>query len=211
MDNPYRTMLIVEGEEEEDYWCRLQNLGLILSRRELLIVNAHSISKIPAVFDNKYRLSARYPIFVFCDTDEGYERVKKTVDDIIGEGAHKRLVYFASPCSMTVWLAHFSMGKLKTIASVNKKKNGELLRSLGVSFTGIYDAKKEQREQIMKQITVANFENMKRLVSTLPATDKSSPATNILELLAILSPNEHSRLDEVIAEIQAIEKTSMSE
>ena len=50
MNQHFRIALLVEGEEEEDYWRRLQNLGLILDEKRLAVINAKSINKIPAKF-----------------------------------------------------------------------------------------------------------------------------------------------------------------
>ena len=59
MNPHFRIALLVEGEEEEAYWRRLQNLGLILDEKRLTVINAKSINKIPAKFHEKYA-SGRY-------------------------------------------------------------------------------------------------------------------------------------------------------
>ena len=197
--------LITEGEEEFDYWTRLQNLGLILDHSLLKIINAKSISKIPPKFQDAYVSNRYYLTLVFCDTDEGFQRVKDSIDDWVGLGASKLLLYFASPCSMTVWLAHFSKQRLIITKTVNKKKNGFLLKELGVSFPGDYDAKEVQRAEIMRQITPENYERMKALLGDLPKQEDAVPATNILELLDLLDPDNDEKREELLKELQRIE------
>lgn len=205
MNQHFRIALLVEGEEEEDYWRRLQNLGLILDEKRLTVINAKSINKIPARFHEKYASGRYYAIFVFCDTDHGYAEIKQVVENTVGEGAAAELVFFASPCSMTILLAHFSKDELVTTKTVNKKKNGALVKDLGVTFDGDYNAKEEQRSAIMKQINRQNYQRMKELISSLPQVDTQTPSTNILRLLSMIEIGGMDNLDSCLQRLNDIE------
>ena len=205
MNPHFRSALLVEGEEEEDYWRRLQNLGLILDEKRLTVINAKSINKIPAKFHEKYASGRYYAVFVFCDTDQGYAEVRRVVENTVGEGAAAELVFFASPCSMTILLAHFSKDELVTTKTVNKKKNGALLKDLGVTFDGDYDAKEEQRSAIMKQINRQNYQRMKEFISSLSRVDTQTPSTNIVRLLSMIEIGGTDNLNSCLQRLNAIE------
>ena len=127
------------------------------------------------------------------------------VENTVGEGAAAELVFFASPCSMTILLAHFSKDELVITKTVNKKKNGALLKDLGVTFDGDYDAKEEQRSAIMKQINRQNYQRMKELISSLPQVDTQTPSTNILRLLSMIEIGGTDNLDSCLQRLNAIE------
>ena len=86
---------------------------------------------------------------------------------------------------MQVVLSHFEAVKLQ---SNQKRKNRSLIKRL----TGVedYRAQEQQRDAIMKKITVDNYGALKKNIASLSNDDKKIPSTNFLTLLNYLESDD---------------------
>lgn len=175
-----RVAIICEGFEETDYMNKLNSCGVWNPNIIVDIKNAKSIDSISSMYQyyyqNEYEL-----VVVFCDTEkEPYDqflKLKKSIDDSIGNHASDFVVYFANPCTMQIILSHFDLVRLK---NNEKSKNAKLIEKLtGVSD---YNAKESQRKAIMRKITSENYFDMKSRISKLNKDYNVVPSSNCIIL-----------------------------
>lgn len=186
----HKICIICEGDEEYDYLSRLKELRVWSKQFSVKIKNAGSIDNISAMYQNEYANDNYELVLIFCDTEitpyKQYERLKQSLTDLFGESeAAQLVVFFANPCTMQVVLSHFEAVKLQ---SNQKSKNRSLIKRL----TGVedYRAQEQQRDAIMKKITVDNYGALKKNIASLSNDDKKIPSTNFLTLLNYLESDD---------------------
>lgn len=186
----HKICIICEGDEEYDYLSRLKELQVWRKQYSVKIKKAGSIDNISAMYQNEYANDNYELVLIFCDTEitpyEQYERLKQSLTDLFGESEAAQLViFFANPCTMQVVLSHFEAVKLQ---SNQKSKNRSLIKRL----TGVedYRAQEQQRDAIMKKITVDNYGALKKNVTSLSNDDKKILSTNFLTLLNYLESDD---------------------
>lgn len=184
--NGHKICIICEGNEEYDYLFRLKELQVWRKQYSVKIKKAGSIDNISAMYQNEYANDNYELVLIFCDTEitpyEQYERLKQSLTDLFGElEAAQLVIFFANPCTMQVVLSHFKAVKLQ---SNQKSQNRSLIKRL----TGVedYRAQEQQRDAIMKKITVNNYVTLKKNIAILSDDDKKTPSTNFLTLLNYL-------------------------
>lgn len=188
--------VICEGYEEYDYFSKLIECNLFHKNYTIKLKNAMSIDNISAVYQNEFQNDNADLVLVFCDTEiEPYNQFKnllKKIDKFHNKRIAKDVVYFANPCTMQIILSHFSAVRLN---SNNKSKNSLLIKSL----TGVdeYQAKKNQRLTIMKQITSINYLVMKANLANIAVDCEVMPSTNFIGLLNKLEQADTSWISKI--------------
>lgn len=161
------------------------------------MVNANGITN---VFDNyvgEFQTGHYYLVFAFCDTDRNkviYNQIKKQVDAHYNiSNIHTKLVIFGNPCTMQIFLRHFSNSVI--LKTHSKRKNAPIIEKC----TGIpnYDAHKSQRKQLMALITQKKYKALKKNLLDLPPNDQGGSGTNILWLLNNLESEDISWVDKL--------------
>jgi hypothetical protein len=186
--NKRRVILLGEGPEEKEYLDRLKSIGIFSSNFEFIPESAAGITNISARYSEYYEDTMNYLVLIYCDTENNnndYQRLKQDIDDYFGFAASKRLLFYVSPCTMMIVLNHFAHEDEDPIplTKVSKTNSGEILVQHGVTIPAPpYDARKDQRNAIMSQITKANYRTMKDKIATFAGSDTKSPATNALTL-----------------------------
>lgn len=189
-DDTYRICIVCEGEEEFDYLSRLNELGVWSSKYIITLINAASLTSIPARYQWAYNSDNYDIVFAFCDTElEPYEQfslVKEKIKKLFGNRkAAENVIFFANPCTMQIMLLHFDFVEL---TSNSKVINKHLIEK----YTGVkeYRAREKQREDFMKFITAENYKAMKENIAMLESDPTKINSTNFLQLLNYLESDD---------------------
>lgn len=136
-------------------------------------------------------------VLVFCDTDrksfEQYIDIKRKINEFHGiDTAADNVVIYGNPCTMQIILEHWTDIRLK---SSSKKNNAPLIKE----FTGVdnYKGKANQREAIMKHITVENYQDMCARVSRMADKDTDIGSSNFDRLMKYLEGNNTGWIEEI--------------
>lgn len=179
--NGERILIICEGYEESEYLNRLKSLRVWDGNFCIEIENAKSIDNIFAKYQYKYANGNYKLIFIFCDTEmhpyEQFISLKNRIDDMHGNKASSKVLFFSNPCTMQIILSHFEKVSLRTNS---KSGNGQLIERLA----GIcdYRATEPQRTKLLKRVNRENYYTMKENLQGISDNYKVLPSTNVLEL-----------------------------
>lgn len=189
--------IICEGNEEYDYLNRLKNLGVWNDQYEVLLDNADGNGNIPARYQDRYQNGAYEMVLVFCDTEkkpyEQYEDIKRKINEFHGvDAAAEEVVMYGNPCTMQIILEHWTDVRLKSPA---KKVNAPLIKE----FTGVnnYKGRADQREEVMKHITVENYLDMFSRISVMENNDTIVGSSNFDRFLKYLSTADNGWIKEI--------------
>ena len=155
-----KVCIICEGAEEYEYLDRLKSLNIWSDKYEIFLDDADGNGNIPARYQDKYQNSSYEVVLIFCDTDKKpykrYEDIKRKINEFHGvDNAAEQVIIFGNPCTMQIILQHWADVRLISSA---KKVNALTIKEL----TGVenYKGRADQRQEIMKQITVENYQDM---------------------------------------------------
>lgn len=200
--NQYKICIICEGNEEYDYLNRLNELGVWNDQYGVNLDNADGNGNIPARYQDRYQNGSYDVVFVFCDTDkkpyEQYVDIKRKIDEFHGVvHAADEVVIYGNPCTMQIILEHWTDIRLKSPA---KKVNASLIKE----FTGVesYKGRADQREEIMKCITVENFYVMCERVKQMQDDDWSVGSSNFDKLMDYLVKEDYNWIKEVNSKLE---------
>jgi len=192
--------LIVEGDEEELYFNRLNEKAVFSPIWNIKIVNAHSESSIPLRYQAEYNKNYHEVVLIVCDKDrepKEFDLLIKKMDLILGEGKSKEVIFFTCPCTLQIILSHFGEVELKTQAKKEARPIVEM-------FTGVqgYDAHKEQLQTICSKITQKTYCEMKQRICKMSSFPEDIPSTNLLELFENLENNDLTWIREINARLE---------
>lgn len=200
--NQYKICIICEGNEEYDYLNRLNELGVWNDQYGVNLDNADGNGNIPARYQDRYQNGSYDVVFVFCDTDkkpyEQYVDIKRKIDEFHGVvHAADEVVIYGNPCTMQIILEHWTDIRLKSPA---KKVNASLIKE----FTGVesYKGRADQREEIMKCITVENIYVMCERVKQMQDDDWSVGSSNFDKLMDYLVKEDYNWIKEVNSKLE---------
>lgn len=189
--NKYKVCIICEGDEEFDYLNRLNELKVWNDQYAVDLDNADGNGNIPARYQDRYQNGSYDIVFVFCDTDkkpyEQYIDIKRKINEFHGVSkAANEVVIYGNPCTMQIILEHWMDVRLKSSA---KKVNAPLIER----FTGVenYKGRADQRMEIMKQITVDNFQDMCKRVKRMKNNDCVVGSSNFGRLMDYLMKEDY--------------------
>ena len=189
-----RICIICEGDEDFDYIQRLRELRVWSNKYSIVPRNAGSIDNIFSRYQIEYQVDDNELVVIFCDTDDSYATLKQNIEEFHDKQVANYLIYYANPCTMQIFLSHFSKGiSLKT---ADKSKNSPLIKKL----TGVeeYRATEQQRKHINKKISPENYVEMKNNIEPLrKKTYTDVPSSNFYNLLVNLESDETSWIDEI--------------
>lgn len=190
LEDKYKICIICEGAEEYDYLAKLNELKVWNDVYSIDLVSADGNGNIPAIYQSYYQNDGYDLILIFCDTDKKpnkqYIKIKDKIDNIHGiDGSSEKVIIFANPCTMQIIIKHFSDVVLKTQA---KKMNAPIIEQC----TGVkdYDAKSDERKQLMSLVDNLNFNSMRFRVKNLSMDDSQIGSSNFSVFVErLLCPN----------------------
>lgn len=178
LSDKHKICIICEGDEEYDYLERLNALKVWNEQYEIILDNAYGNGNIPARYQDRYQNGSYEVVLVFCDTDrkpfEQYIDIKRKINEFHGvDTAADNVVIYGNPCTMQIILKHWTDVRLK---SSSKKNNAPLIQE----FTGVenYKGRSDQREEIMKHITVENYRDMCARIGQIDDVDTNIGSSN---------------------------------
>lgn len=193
----HKICIICEGNEEYDYLQRLNSLKVWNDQYEIVLDNADGNGNIPARYQDRYQNGSYEIILVFCDTDkkpfEQYVDIKRKINEFHGvDTAADEVVIYGNPCTMQIILEHWTDIRLKSPA---KKVNAPLIQE----FTGIenYKGRADQREKLMKHITVENYQDMCVRVSQMEDSDTIAGSSNFRKFIGFFERDDSKWIEEI--------------
>lgn len=188
--------IICEGFEEYDYLKRMNELKVWNSIYQIDLVNAQGNGNVFARYQDKYQNGMYDLVLIFCDTDrkpyEQYIDIKRKVNDFHGtKNAADCVIIFGNPCTMQIILLHFCDVLL---TSQNKKKTSPIIQKI---FGITYNAHKEERAFIMKNIDPENYQLMKDRLMKLSSIDTDINSSNFSQFIHYFESKETSWIDEI--------------
>ncbi len=187
--------IICEGFEEYDYMTRLNELQVWDSAYNIRPDNAKGNGNIFARYQDRFQSASYDLVLVFCDTEkkpyEQYNDIKCKINDFHDNPkAARKVIIFANPCTMQIILSHWAQVSLTTAA---KKTNAPLIHQ----YTTIpnYKATRDQRQDLMKLITLNNFRTMIQNIQSLPQDDTCKGSTNFGTFVSKLQNSDTSWID----------------
>lgn len=186
ISSKHKVCIICEGNEEFKYLERLKELHVWNDIYDISLVNAEGNGNIPARYQDRYQNGSYEAVLVFCDTEkkpyEQYEDIKRKINEFHGiDKAAEEIVIFANPCTMQIVSKHWTD---ETIKSPAKKVNAPLIER----FTGVkdYKGKAAQIDELMKYVTDANYDTMRKNISKATRDEKLIGSTNFYKLISYL-------------------------
>lgn len=182
----HKICIICEGNEENDYLDKLISLKVWNEQYEIILDNAEGNGNIPARYQDCFQNGSYELVLVFCDTDkkpyEQYEEIKQKINEFHGiNHAADEVVIYGNPCTLQIILEHWTDVRLISPA---KKVNARLIKE----FTGVlnYKGRADQREEIMKCITVRNYQDMRVRVDKMIDEDTKNGSSNFGRFMSFL-------------------------
>lgn len=134
---------------------------------------------------------------MFCDTEkkpyEQYEDIKRKINVFHGiDNAAEEVLIYGNPCTMQIILEHWTDVRLKSPA---KKVNASVIKE----FTGVdnYKGRADQRKEIMKHITVENYQDMYTRICKMQNDDTVIGSSNFDKLVKYLSSDDDWWISEI--------------
>lgn len=196
----YKICIVCEGYEESEYIEKLDEINVFDSQYDIVVKNAETLSQVFNVYQDSYA-SRQYDLVVaFCDTERfpyedfirEFNRFKQ-LHHKAEEGDLFKVIYFSNPCTLQIVLSHF--GEIKLTTSNKKKNQPTVMTCTGVSG---YKGREDQRTTIYNQITVSNFEVMKKNIQKINTSDfKIVSSTNFYNLVDSLESKKTDWLDNI--------------
>ena len=188
----FRILVICEGSEEYEYMEKLKSLALWNDKYSFSFYNADGNGNIPAIYQEKFSNDFYDCILIFCDTDKAPYKIYKTIKDKInlfrGKKVSGNVIMFGNPCTLQILLLHFDDGV--RIKSANKRKNAPIIKHL-LGIEG-YDAREDQRNEILSMVNADNYKKMKERVKKLPHDDSILCSSNFDIFMAYFESSDHS-------------------
>ena len=168
--------IICEGDEEYDYLNRLKELRVWNEQYEVFLDNADGNGNIPARYQDRYQNGSFEVVLVFCDTEkkpyEQYEDIKRKINVFHGiDNAAEEVLIYGNPCTMQIILEHWTDVRLKSRA--------------------------DQRKEIMKHITVENYQDMYTRICKMQNDDTVIGSSNFDKLVKYLSSDDDWWISEI--------------
>ena len=189
--------IICDGDEEYDYLNRLKELRVWNEQYEVFLDNADGNGNIPARYQDRYQNGSFEVVLVFCDTEkkpyEQYEDIKRKINVFHGiDNAAEEVLIYGNPCTMQIILEHWTDVRLKSPA---KKVNASVIKE----FTGVenYKGRADQRKEIMKHITVENYQDMYTRICKMQNDDTVIGSSNFDKLVKYLSSDDDWWISEI--------------
>lgn len=193
--NQTKICIICEGNEEYEYLERLKTLEVWDEKYDISLENAGGNGNVPARYQDKYQNGSYDLVLMFCDTDrkpyEQYVDIKRKINDFHGvEGAADAVLMYGNPCTMQIVVQHWKEVSLKSPA---KKVNAPLIEEC----TGVanYKAKKDQLDNLFKQVTKDNYADMLERVKRLQDDDTVVGSSNFARFMEGLGNRDAAWID----------------
>ena len=164
--------IICEGDEEYDYLNRLKELRVWNEQYEVFLDNADGNGNIPARYQDRYQNGSFEVVLVFCDTEkkpyEQYEDIKRKIN------VYHRIDNAAK----------------EVLINVNPST---------IQFSGVenYKGRADQRKEIMKHITVENYQDMYTRICKMQNDDTVIGSSNFDKLVKYLSSDDDWWISEI--------------
>lgn len=198
----HKICIVCEGNEEFKYLKRLIDLKVWSSAYQITLVNAQGNGNIPARYQDLYQNGSYEIVLIFCDTEkkpnEQYKDIKRKVNFIHGlDTAASLVIFWGNPCTMQIISKHWTDVNLKSPA---KKVNSALIEK----FTEVknYKGREDQIDQIMLNITSANYVDMKKRIKNLPKDDSILGSSNFSTLIKYLEDENCKWIDKINSELE---------
>ena len=192
-----RICIICEGAEEYEYLERLNTLNVWNEQYKVILDNADGNGNIPARYQDRYQNSSYDLVLVFCDTEkkpyEQYVDIKRKINEFHGvDNVADSVIIYGNPCTMQIILQHWCEEKLKT---PSKKVNSSLIQQC----TGVenYKGRADQRKQIMEQITLENFGEMKERIKQMENDDRIIGSSNFARFIEFLTNEDDGWIEKI--------------
>lgn len=189
--------IICEGAEEYEYLERLNTLNVWNEQYNVILDNADGNGNIPARYQDRYQNSSYDLVLVFCDTEkkpyEQYVDIKRKINEFHGvDNVADSVIIYGNPCTMQIILQHWCEEKLKT---PSKKVNSSLIQQC----TGVenYKGRADQRKQIMEQITLENFGEMKERIKQMENDDRIIGSSNFARFIEFLTNEDDGWIEKI--------------
>ena len=189
--------IICEGAEEYEYLERLNTLNVWNEQYKVILDNADGNGNIPARYQDRYQNSSYDLVLVFCDTEkkpyEQYVDIKRKINEFHGvDNVADSVIIYGNPCTMQIILQHWCEEKLKT---PSKKVNSSLIQQC----TGVenYKGRADQRKQIMEQITLENFGEMKERITQMENDDRIIGSSNFARFIEFLTNEDDGWIEKI--------------
>ncbi|RHD11650.1 hypothetical protein [Eubacterium ventriosum] len=189
--------IICEGAEEYEYLERLNTLNVWNEQYKVILDNADGNGNIPARYQDRYQNSSYDLVLVFCDTEkkpyEQYVDIKRKINEFHGvDNVADSVIIYGNPCTMQIILQHWCEEKLKT---PSKKVNSSLIQQC----TGVenYKGRADQRKQIMEQITLENFGEMKERIKQMENDDRIIGSSNFARFIEFLTNEDDGWIEKI--------------
>ena len=189
--------IICEGAEEYEYLERLNTLNVWNEQYKVILDNADGNGNIPARYQDRYQNSSYDLVLVFCDTEkkpyEQYVDIKRKINEFHGvDNVADSVIIYGNHCTMQIILQHWCEEKLKT---PSKKVNSSLIQQC----TGVenYKGRADQRKQIMEQITLENFGEMKERIKQMENDDRIIGSSNFARFIEFLTNEDDGWIEKI--------------
>ncbi len=197
--NKKRILIICEGQEEKIYIEKLIQLNVWNNDVYVFETkNAESAYKIPNVYD-LFRRDEKYSVvLIFCDTDDppydAIMSIKKGLKRIFGgDSGFNRIVIFANPCTMRIFMAHFS--EHNKVKSHKKSDNAPIIEK----YTGVknYSGKEDQTRGICDKLNAENYAVMKQRICNVSQKYTEPGSTNLHKFLELFEGSDTLWIKEI--------------
>ena len=198
----HKICIICEGNEEYAYLNRLKELKVWSEKYDISLVNAGGNGNIPARYQDRYQNGADELVLVFCDTEkkphEQYEDIKRKINQFHGvSNAADEVIMFGNPCTMQIISKHWTDENLKSPA---KAVNAPLIKE----YTGVenYKGRADQIDEVMKHITVCNYQEMSRRVKKLEMIDTVTGSSNFGRFVQLLESADSDWIEQINSRLE---------
>lgn len=177
--------ILCEGLEEYKYIKKLLGFPGIFSDIYYFHepTNCKGITKIFPRYQDLFSKNLYEVILIFCDADtnsKDFQDLCSKIDNCMfgGKKVSEKIVMYVNPVTLQVVLSHFADVSLKSSSKATNEKIVEVL-------TGIknYRGHENQIDEMMAQVKLATYKDMKERVVLLPESLKSCPCTNFVRFL----------------------------
>lgn len=198
----HKICIICEGDEEYDYLERLNTLNVWNEQYDIVLDNADGNGNIPARYQDRYQNGSYELVLIFCDTEkkpyEQYEDIKKKINVFHGiDNAADEVVIYGNPCTMQIIIEHWTDIRLKSPA---KKVNAPLIKE----HTGVenYKGRADQREEVMRHITIENYRDMCTRVSQMDDVDTNIGSSNFSRFMEFFESEDLGWIEKINGKLE---------
>lgn len=196
--------IICEGNEEYAYLSKLRSLNVWSDQYEISLDNAKGNGNIPARDQDRYQNGAYELVLVFCDTErkpyEQYADIKRKINEFHGmDHASDEVIIFGNPCTMQIIAKHWTDVKLTSPA---KSVNAPLIERY--TMVENYKGRADQIEAVMKQITAANYVDMRIRLELAEQNDVVTGSSNFARFIRLFEDEDSSWIDVINKRLEEI-------